>query len=464
MDRFERFSLSLAELTRYWHKLSADEMEKYGLRSTHAVYLLTMHSHPEGMTATQLTETCGRDKSDVSRMMSILEERGFVEKKGAGRSNYRGVFLLTDSGRAAAEAVRRQADRTVELAGTGLTDADRTVFYDSLATITDNLRRLSRDGIPEEIGTPTLTDSPQDGQKYSNLSEKGESNMREYVILTDSGCDIRPDVLREWRVPVVNLTFRFEGEDAEYTGDDMPVKEFYDRMRAGGVAKTAAVNPETISAAMEEILQEGKDVLYLGFSSGLSTTYNSGRIAAAALAEKYPEAQVIAVDTLAASAGQGLLVYLAVQKRDAGATITEVAEYITENRLQLCHWFTVDDLVYLKRGGRVSPTAAFVGGMLGIKPVMHVDNEGKLIPVSKVRGRKVSLNAIVEKYGETALDPAGGKVFICHADCMDDVNYLADQLKEKYGTTVDHITDVGPVIGAHSGPGTLALFYLGKER
>ena len=215
---------------------------------------------------------------------------------------------------------------------------------------------------------------------------------------------------------------------------------------------------------MEEILKEGRDVLYLGFSSGLSTTYNSGRIAAEALREKYPEAQILTVDTLAASAGQGLLVYLAVQKRDAGATVTEVADYIKDIRLHLCHWFTVDDLVYLKRGGRVSSTAAFVGGMLGIKPVMHVDNEGKLIPIAKVRGRKVSLNAIVEKYGETATDPAAGPVFICHGDCMDDVSYLSEQLKAKYGVAVDHITYTGPVIGAHSGPGTLALFYLGKER
>ncbi len=469
LERFEHFSLSLAELSRYWHRLSAEEMEKHGLRSTHSVYLLTMLRHPDGMTASQLTETCGRDKSDVSRMMSILEQKGFVVKSGAGKSHYRGVFRLTDSGRAAAESVRRQADRTVEFAGQGLTEADRESFCETLSTITENLRRLSLDGIPDEIDPPSLTDRPADGQLYNtisthNLSSKGDPAMREYVILTDSGCDIRPDVLKQWRVPYVSLTFRFEGEEAEYTGDDMPVKEFYDRMRQGGVAKTAAVNPDTISAAMEEILKEGRDVLYLGFSSGLSTTFNSGRIAAGELAEKYPEAKILAVDTLAASAGQGLLVYLAVQKRDAGATITEVADYITENRLHMCHWFTVDDLVYLKRGGRVSPTAAFVGGMLGIKPVMHVDNAGKLIPVTKVRGRKVSLNAIADKYGETALDPAGGTVFICHGDCMDDVNYLAGQLQEKYGATVDHITDVGPVIGAHSGPGTIALFYLGKER
>ncbi len=462
LERFEHFSLSLSELTRSWHKLTADEMEKYGLRSTHVVYLLTMLRHPEGMTASQLTETCGRDKSDVSRMMSILEKKGYAEKSGPGRSNYRAVFRLTDSGAAAAEAVRRQAEITVEHAGSGLTEEDRAVFYRALATITENLHRISRDGLPE-----IPTDPPGCGQEYTctnHLSDKGDTTMREYVILTDSACDIRPEVLKTWRVEAVNLTFRFEGEDAEYTGEDMPVKDFYDRMRAGGVAKTAAVNPGILTACMESFVKEGRDVLYLGFSSGLSTTFNSGRIAAAELSEKYPEAKVLAVDTLAASAGQGLLVWLAAQKRDAGATIEEVADYITENRLHMCHWFTVDDLVYLKRGGRVSPTAAFVGGMLGIKPVMHVDNAGKLIPISKVRGRKVSLNAIVEKYGETAIDPAAGPVFICHADCMHDVNYLAGQLKEKFGVSVDHITDIGPVIGAHSGPGTIALFYLGKER
>ena len=288
--------------------------------------------------------------------------------------------------------------------------------------------------------------------------------MSEFVLFTDSGCDIKPDMLKEWDVPYLNLTFRFEGNSTEYTGDDMSIHDFYNRMREGGVAKTAAINPDTFMIAFEEILKGGRDILYLGFSSGLSTTYNSGRIAAEMLKEKYPDRKIITVDTLCASAGQGLLVYLVNEKRKQGATIEEAAAYAEEIRPRLCHWFTVDDLVYLKRGGRVSPTAAFVGGMLGIKPVMHVDDAGKLIPIVKVRGRKASLDALADKLGTTAEDPTGGTVFISHADSDADVEYLKDILNKKYGATVDVVTHVGAVIGAHSGPGTIALFFVGKER
>ncbi len=288
--------------------------------------------------------------------------------------------------------------------------------------------------------------------------------MSEFVLFTDSGCDIKPEILKEWGIPYQNLTFRFEGDATEYTGDDMDIHSFYNRMREGGIAKTAAINPDTFLNAFEIILTEGHDILYLGFSSGLSTTYNSGRIAAEMLKDKYPDRKIITVDTLCASAGQGLLVYLVNEKRKAGATIEEAAAYAEEIRPRLCHWFTVDDLVYLKRGGRVSATAAFVGGMLGIKPVMHVDDAGKLIPIVKVRGRKASLDALADKLGTTALDPKGGTVFISHADCDDDVEYLKNTLKTKYGASVDLVTHVGAVIGAHSGPGTMALFFVGKER
>jgi len=288
--------------------------------------------------------------------------------------------------------------------------------------------------------------------------------MSNFVLFTDSGCDIKPDVLKEWDVPYLNLTFRFEGDDTEYTGDDMDILAFYNRMREGGVAKTAAINPDTFMNAFEEILKEGNDLLYLGFSSGLSTTYNSARIAAEMLREKYPDRKILTVDTLCASAGQGLFVYLVNEKRKAGASIEAAAAYAEEIRPHLCHWFTVDDLVYLKRGGRVSATAAFVGGMLGIKPVMHVDDAGKLIPIVKVRGRKASLDALADKLGTTAVDPKGGTVFISHADCDEDVAYLKNVLDTKYGVTVHLVTHVGAVIGAHSGPGTMALFFVGKER
>ena len=288
--------------------------------------------------------------------------------------------------------------------------------------------------------------------------------MKEYVICTDSACDISPELLSEWGVPVRPLTFRFDGEDKEYSNFDMPEQEFYAKMREGGVAKTAAVNTEAFKDAFESVLKEGKDVLYLGFSSGLSTTYNSARLAAAALAEDYPDAKILTVDTLCASAGEGLFVYLVLEKKNSGASIDEAFAYANELVPSLCHWFTVDDLVYLKRGGRISPAAAFFGNLIGIKPVLHVDDEGHLVNVEKVRGRRGAVSAMADKYGETALDKEGGTVFISHADCIKDAELLASMLKERYGATVKIITYVGPVIGAHSGPGTLALFFVGKYR
>ena len=285
-----------------------------------------------------------------------------------------------------------------------------------------------------------------------------------FVIFTDSGCDISADILKEWDVLSLDLTFRFEGEDKEYSNADMPVKKFYDRMRGGEVAKTSAINTATFEEAFEALLKQGKDLLYLGFSSGLSTTYNCAKMAAAELAEKYPDNKIITVDTLAASAGQGLLVNFAVKKRDEGATIEQTAQYIESIKLNLCHWFTVDDLVYLKRGGRVSAAAALVGTVLNIKPMLHVDNDGHLISKAKVRGRKTTLKFLCDKYGELAQDKKNGTVYICNADCMDDVESLKAMLAEEYGASVEIVTDIGPVIGAHAGPGTIAVFFLGNER
>ena len=288
--------------------------------------------------------------------------------------------------------------------------------------------------------------------------------MSNYVIYTDSACDIKPALLAEWGVPYKSLTFRFDDSEKEYSNNDRGPADFYAKMRAGGIAKTAAVNVDSFAASFEDILKEGNDILYLGFSSGLSTTYNSARLAAEQLRDKYPERKIITIDTLAASAGEGMAVYLAVKKQQEGATIEENAEYIKSIIPNLAHWFTVDDLVYLKRGGRVSPTAAFFGNMLGIKPVLLVDNEGHLTPVVKVRGRKTSVTTMADKYTETAIDPAKGPIFISHGDCMKDVEELAALIKSRHGADVEIITDVGPVIGAHAGPGVLALFFLAKER
>lgn len=288
--------------------------------------------------------------------------------------------------------------------------------------------------------------------------------MNNYVIFTDSACDIKPELLKEWGVEFIEMSFRFEGEDKSYYNNQLEIKDFYNKMRNGGIAKTSAVNPEDFSNAFSEILKQGKDILYLGFSSGLSTTFNSARIAAEELKPLYPERKIIAVDTLCASAGQGLILYLTVQKKNEGADIESAAAFAEGIKLNLCHWFTVDDLVYLKRGGRVSPTVAFVGTVLGIKPVLHVDNDGKLINITKARGRKSALATIVEKYGELASTTEKGSVFISQADCLEDAELVKSMIKEKYGADVSIISDIGPVIGAHSGPGTIALFFVGKER
>ena len=289
------------------------------------------------------------------------------------------------------------------------------------------------------------------------------STNKTYVILTDSSCDLNREVLDEWQIGTASLTFRFDGEDKEYTNDGMDINEFYSRMKAGGVAKTAAVNTESFIECFTPYLDGGLDILYIGFSSGLSTTFNSARLASIELKEKYPERKIIAVDSLCASAGGALLVRLALDKREAGAEIEACAEFVESIKLSICHWFTVDDLVYLKRGGRVSSTAAFFGNMLGIKPVMHVDNEGHLVNVEKVRGRKTAIEALAQKYGELRVD-GDYPIYISQADSTADAERLASILKSKYGAEVSIITDVGPVIGAHSGPGTLALFFVGKER
>ena len=288
--------------------------------------------------------------------------------------------------------------------------------------------------------------------------------MNKYVLFTDSACDLKPEILNEWGVGYDELTFRFDTEDKSYLNFEMPTGEFYEKMKGGAVAKTAAINPDTFIASFEKILKEGKDILHLAFSSGLSTTYNSARIAAESLKESYPERKIIVIDTLAASAGQGLLVYLAKKKKDEGATLEENAEYVKSLIFKLCHWFTVDDLVYLKRGGRISALSYIVGNAIGIKPVLHVDNEGHLVSVQKVRGRRTAIDTIVKKYEELADDKEGATLYISHADCERDVKIFADAIKAKFGNDVDLVTDVGPVIGAHSGPGTLALFFVGKER
>ena len=290
--------------------------------------------------------------------------------------------------------------------------------------------------------------------------------MQDFVILTDSSADLGADKARELGVEIIPLTFMLEGASYQNYADnrEMDPHVFYDKLRAGAVATTAAANVGQFTDAAEPHLQAGKDVLILAFSSGLSVTYNSARLAAEDLSEKYPDRKIYAVDTLCASLGQGLLVWHAVQHQRAGESIDQVRDWVEENKLHLCHWFTVDDLMFLKRGGRVSATTAVLGTMLSIKPVLHVDNEGHLINMSKTRGRKSSLTALVDKMEQTAIDPGSQTIFISHGDCPDEAQFVADEVRRRFGVKEIYINHVGPVIGAHSGPGTMALFFLGKER
>ncbi len=288
--------------------------------------------------------------------------------------------------------------------------------------------------------------------------------MNPFVIFTDSGSDISADLLAQWGVKSVDLTFHTESDSKTYVTSDIPAPQFYQNMRDGKIYKTSAANLEDFRAAFEPNLQAGEDILYIGFSSGLSSTVQSATLAAQELSEQYPDRRVITVDTLCASAGQGLIVYLAVQEKNNGKSLDEVAAFVQENYPNMCHWFTVDDLVYLKRGGRVSAATALVGTMLNIKPVLHVDDEGHLISVDKVRGRKQAIAALAAKYDQLALEPANGVFFISHADCLDDAKKLESLIAEKHGPSCTYIADIGPVIGSHAGPGTLALFFLGKNR
>ena len=287
--------------------------------------------------------------------------------------------------------------------------------------------------------------------------------MSLFQIVTDSCCDFTAEEYARLKLGVVPLSVEFRGQTTDDRNDDS-LKTMYAALRGGESAKTAAVNPERWRETIEPWLKQGKDVLVLAFSSGLSTTYQSAVIAAQELTESYPDRRIRVVDTLSASLGEGLLVWYACAKRDEGLTLDETADWAEENKFHLCHWFTVDDLFYLKRGGRISGATAVMGTMLNIKPVLHMDDEGHLISMSKARGRKAAIQALAEKTRELGAGYDNETMFISHGDCREDAEYLAQLLKSKYGVKNVYIGYVGAVIGSHSGPGTLALFFLGKHR
>ena len=295
---------------------------------------------------------------------------------------------------------------------------------------------------------------------------KGEMSMKDYIIMTDSSCDLPARLADEMALTVLPLSVYIE--DTKYVNyldeREIAFSELYAKLRTKCPAKTSAINMNDFLTPMDEILRSGRDILYIGFSSGLSGTYNAGAAAAQEMAEKYPERKVYAVDTLCASMGQGLLVYHAWKHKQAGESIEQVRDWVLDNRLHLCHYFTIDDLMFLKRGGRVSGATAVVGSMLSIKPIMHVDNEGRLIKIGTARGRKASIRALADGAGKLGIDLENQVIFISHGDCLGEAEYLAGIMRERFHVKDVVISYVGPVIGAHSGPGTIALFFLGTER
>lgn len=290
--------------------------------------------------------------------------------------------------------------------------------------------------------------------------------MSKYVIISDSSTDLTGKMVKELDITLVPLKFNIDGKTYHDVpdGGEMDQKVFYNKLRNGIMSTTSQVNSEDFVTTFEPFLKEGYDVLYIGFSSGLSGTYQSSCVAKEDLKEKYPDRKIYTFDSLSASLGEGLLVYYAAMFRKQGKDMDFVYDWLKMNALKLCHWFTVDDLNHLKRGGRISTATALFGTMLGIKPVMHMDNEGHLIPVDKVRGRRQSLDALVKRMENLVIDPESQTVFISHGDCLEDAEYVAHQVKTKLKVRDVKINFVGPVIGAHSGPGTVALFFLGKER
>lgn len=290
--------------------------------------------------------------------------------------------------------------------------------------------------------------------------------MQHYVLATDSCSDLTVELVQQLDVQIIPLTVELEGKSyAHYPdGRELDIQTFYEALRNKKIAKTSLINTGSFLVFFESILKAGQDVLYIAFSSALSGTYQSSVIAAKELMEQYPERKIITIDTKAASMGQGLLVYLAGQRRQAGQSIEEVASFVEREKLSVCHLFTVDDLGTLKRGGRLSDTQAFLGTLLRVKPILHVSNEGKLVPIKKARGRAFSLEQMVDMIQDRILNPESQTVFISHGDCLEEAMTVGNTIKERYHVKSIIYNTIGPIIGAHSGPGTIAIFFLGTYR
>lgn len=290
--------------------------------------------------------------------------------------------------------------------------------------------------------------------------------MRDFVLVTDSSCDLPQKLVDKFELRVIPLTVDVNGKEYKNYPDEREIgnKEFYDYSRAKAEIKTSCPSPDAFVNEFTQILEEGKDILYLGFSSALSATTQNAKLTAGELCEKYPNAKIIVVDSLAASMGQGLFVKYVFDEKQKGGSIEEVAQYAEDTKLHICHWFTVTDLMHLKRGGRISATTAIAGTALNVKPVMHMDDEGRLINVGKARGRKASLQALIDHMKETAINPEEQTIYISHGDCEDEVREFAKEIKKQVGFKEVDINYVGPVIGGHTGAGVVALFFYGTHR
>lgn len=285
---------------------------------------------------------------------------------------------------------------------------------------------------------------------------------QDYILMTDDSCDMPLSWLRENDIPVIDLSYTID--TTSYRGYDMEPKQFYDLLRAGKMPITSQVTKEEFIAFMEPFVRDGKDLFYLVFSSGLSSTCDNAIMAAGELREKYPERKIIAIDGLAASMGQGLIVYKLQKMREAGEPMEALEEWVLHNRDNVVHMVTVDDLMHLHRGGRVSKMSAIAGSMLGIKPIIHLNDEGKLIVIDKIRGRKQALINVVDRVEKCVGDTPNDTFFVSHGDCEEDAKFVAELMQKRLGKMPYMIHSIGPVIGAHTGPGVLAVFIMGKHK
>ena len=290
--------------------------------------------------------------------------------------------------------------------------------------------------------------------------------MRDYVIVTDSTSDLPASLEQELEVVVIPMEFTINEDSYHHYPDEreLPTAELYRRLREGETAKTTQISPQQYRDTFLPILESGRDVFYLCFSSLLSGSYNSACITAADMAEEYPDAKIRVIDTLAASLGEGMTVYDAVYKKRAGLDIDELEAWVLAERCRFCHRVTVDDLYHLQRGGRITIGAAIVGSVLGMKPMIHMDDTGRLVTTGKLRGRKKALGALVEQMAATCPQPKGQTIFIGHGDCMEDAEYVKSLVEQRFPVKEVIISYIGPVIGSHTGPGVLALFFRGTER